>query len=250
MFDCVRRSTALVAAFLIICAVCVQLMRPPTTSAQCYGCPGYGYGTYGPSAISPYGYGMYGAYGMNPYGYGITSPYAMNPFGYSFAGAYGTPAMTYQPSYATAPMSSTYGMLPTYVDSGQYCTDKSGGQVWVNTGAPADGLSCGGSAASYPSPSSASAAASPATAAQAGNAVRIANFSFNPAAITLKAGQTVTWTNGDTVPHTSTSDNGAWNSGPIQPGASFSQTFATAGTFTYHCTIHPNMHGSITVLSP
>jgi len=86
-------------------------------------------------------------------------------------------------------------------------------------------------------------------AAPGSSAVRIASFSFDPAALTVTAGQAVTWTNVDTVAHTTTSDTGAWNSGAIQPGQSFSQTFNTAGTFTYHCMIHPNMTGSITVLT-
>jgi plastocyanin len=57
----------------------------------------------------------------------------------------------------------------------------------------------------------------------------------------------VTWTNNDSTTHTSTSNNGAWNSGGIAPGRSFSQTFQTAGTFVYHCSIHPGMVGTVTV---
>jgi plastocyanin len=51
----------------------------------------------------------------------------------------------------------------------------------------------------------------------------------------------------DSTAHTSTSDNGAWDSALLAPGASFSRTFQTAGTFPYHCTIHPNMVGTVTV---
>jgi plastocyanin len=61
---------------------------------------------------------------------------------------------------------------------------------------------------------------------------------------------TVTWTNNDTATHTATSDPGmamTWSSGSIAPGASFSQTFSTTGTFSYHCTIHPGMVGTVTV---
>lgn len=127
--------------------------RTPAASAQCYGC--YGSGMLSPYAMSPYGYGMSGPYGMGMspygYGYGLSSPYAMSPYGYGLssnsytAGAYGTMGMTYQPSYST-----TYGAAPTYVDSGRYCTDQTGGQIWVNTGAPTEGLNCGGSSASSP----------------------------------------------------------------------------------------------------
>jgi len=70
---------------------------------------------------------------------------------------------------------------------------------------------------------------------------------YNPNPVSVAVGGTVTWTNNDTTAHTSTGDNGSWNSGSIAPGASFSMTFATAGTFTYHCTIHPGMVGTVTV---
>jgi plastocyanin len=64
---------------------------------------------------------------------------------------------------------------------------------------------------------------------------------------TVTAGTTVRWTNTDSVPHTSTSDGGAWDSGTIAPGGSFSAVLSTSGTFHYHCAIHPGMIGTITV---
>jgi plastocyanin len=70
---------------------------------------------------------------------------------------------------------------------------------------------------------------------------------FQPNPVTIVKGSTVTWTNNDSITHTSTSDSGAWNSGAMAPGAMFSETFQTAGTFQYHCTIHPNMVGTIVV---
>jgi plastocyanin len=57
----------------------------------------------------------------------------------------------------------------------------------------------------------------------------------------------VTWTNNDNTTHTSVSDGNVWNSGAIAPQASFSRTFPTAGSFPYHCSIHPNMVGTVTV---
>jgi plastocyanin len=84
---------------------------------------------------------------------------------------------------------------------------------------------------------------------QAGGGVRIIEFSFNPSSMTVAAGNTVTWTNAGTTSHTTTADSGAWNSGPLRPGASFSQTFNTPGTFSYHCMIHPTMMGTVTVTS-
>ena len=80
-----------------------------------------------------------------------------------------------------------------------------------------------------------------------GPGVSIAGFAFNPGTLTVASGQMVTWTNGDTIPHTITSDNGAWDSGPVQPGASFTHTFDRPGTFAYHCSIHPFMHGTAVV---
>ncbi|HZU14027.1 MAG TPA: cupredoxin family copper-binding protein [Chloroflexota bacterium] len=94
-------------------------------------------------------------------------------------------------------------------------------------------------------------AISPHRVAQAQTAtVTIRNFAFAPATLTIAAGTTVTWMNADSVAHTSTSDPGdamSWDSGSISPGSSFSLTFTQAGTFTYHCSIHPFMKGTIIV---
>lgn len=80
-----------------------------------------------------------------------------------------------------------------------------------------------------------------------GSAVSIANFSFQPSAITVAVGTTVTWTNNDTAGHTVTADDGSFKSDRLGTGSTFSQTFATAGTFAYHCSIHSSMTGTITV---
>lgn len=81
-------------------------------------------------------------------------------------------------------------------------------------------------------------------------AITIQNFSFQPGTVTIPVGTTVTWTNMDTPSHTTTSDPGqavSWDSGVLATNQSFSFTFTQAGTFTYHCSIHPNMHGTIVV---
>jgi plastocyanin len=57
----------------------------------------------------------------------------------------------------------------------------------------------------------------------------------------------VTWHNNDSVDHTVTSNSGDFDSGAIRPGGSYSQTFDTAGVYSYHCSIHPNMHGMVIV---
>lgn len=80
----------------------------------------------------------------------------------------------------------------------------------------------------------------------ADGAVTIAGFAFDPTTITVQVGDSVTWTNQDSTAHTATA-NGAFDTGNIANGASKSITFATAGTFAYHCTIHPTMTGTVVV---
>ncbi|MGE0815500.1 MAG: plastocyanin/azurin family copper-binding protein [Vicinamibacterales bacterium] len=70
---------------------------------------------------------------------------------------------------------------------------------------------------------------------------------FAPPDLTVDAGTTIAWTNDDSVAHTSTSDVPGWNSGILAPRATFALTLRTAGTFTYHCSIHPGMVGKVTV---
>jgi plastocyanin len=77
--------------------------------------------------------------------------------------------------------------------------------------------------------------------------VSIANFAFAPQSITVHVGDTVTWTNNDTVGHTATADAGSFDTGTIAPGSSASVTVHQAGTFTYHCAIHRSMTGTIVV---
>ena len=78
-------------------------------------------------------------------------------------------------------------------------------------------------------------------------------FTFSPATITIKAGTTVTWKNVTTVAHTVTSDDGGktFDSGTSKPVAAqtgtFTFTFKTPGTFTYHCSFHPFMKGTVIV---
>jgi plastocyanin len=79
-------------------------------------------------------------------------------------------------------------------------------------------------------------------------AVEIVDFAYVPDPVEIPAGATVTWTNNDTVPHTATAQaRAALQSGTLDPGASFSQTFAEPGTFDYFCEFHANMKGTIVV---
>lgn len=80
------------------------------------------------------------------------------------------------------------------------------------------------------------------------NSVTISDFAFSPASITVKKGTTVTWTNQDSVAHTVTSDSGNMLDSPLfSEGETFSFTFNQTGTFTYHCTPHPQMKGTVVV---
>jgi plastocyanin len=79
------------------------------------------------------------------------------------------------------------------------------------------------------------------------SAVTIQNSAFNPPTTPVRVGDTVMWTNRDAVGHTSTSDAAVWDSPVLGTGSSFSFTFMVAGTFTYHCSIHTFMKGSIVV---
>jgi photosystem II stability/assembly factor-like uncharacterized protein len=80
--------------------------------------------------------------------------------------------------------------------------------------------------------------------------VAIMDFAFDPADLTVNPGDTVRWTNYDSVPHTSTSDSGIWDSGALNNGDSYSRAFPDLGNFPYHCTIHPTMTASVTVEEP
>jgi plastocyanin len=77
--------------------------------------------------------------------------------------------------------------------------------------------------------------------------VTIDNFTFSPQQVTVKAGDTVTWTNHDDIPHTVTSTTKAFNSNALDTDDRFSFTFVTPGSFSYFCALHPHMTGSILV---
>ena len=77
--------------------------------------------------------------------------------------------------------------------------------------------------------------------------VTIDNFSFRPQTLTVAVGTTVTWTNRDDIPHTVVSDNGVFKSKARDTDEKFSYTFDQAGTYPYHCSIHPKMTGQVVV---
>jgi plastocyanin len=77
--------------------------------------------------------------------------------------------------------------------------------------------------------------------------VSIHNFAFGPARLEVSRGTRLIWTNTDSDPHTVTSDKGLWASDALDTGNQFARVFKQAGTFPYHCSIHPFMHGTIIV---
>jgi YVTN family beta-propeller protein len=77
--------------------------------------------------------------------------------------------------------------------------------------------------------------------------VGISKFAFAPATITVRPGQAIRFTNSDAVAHTTTSAAGAWDSGEIAPGGSFTTALQQPGTYAYHCSIHPFMQATVVV---
>jgi plastocyanin len=87
----------------------------------------------------------------------------------------------------------------------------------------------------------------PAMAQPAATTVMISNMTFAPQTITVAAGATVTWTNGDDLPHTVTAVDKTFKSKPLDTGDTVSFTFAKPGEYAYFCSIHPMMTGKVVV---
>lgn len=85
----------------------------------------------------------------------------------------------------------------------------------------------------------------PATSGQ--NNVTIQNFSFSPKTLIVKAGDKVTWTNQDSMGHSATADERSFDTGVFNNGETKSITFGKAGSFAYHCSVHPSMTGTVVV---
>lgn len=80
------------------------------------------------------------------------------------------------------------------------------------------------------------------------NEILIQNFAFSPDTITINKGETIVWSNKDSAPHKIVSDSGSeLNSESLSNGATYSHTFAVAGTYDYHCGIHTSMKGKVVV---
>jgi plastocyanin len=105
---------------------------------------------------------------------------------------------------------------------------------------------CGGGGIATP-PAAATSAPAVQNAGGGTQEVKIVNFTFDPPTITVSPGTTVKWTNQDTDTHTVLADDGSFDSGQMEQGASFSFTFSKAGTFSYKCGNHPSMLGKVVV---
>jgi len=77
--------------------------------------------------------------------------------------------------------------------------------------------------------------------------VDIADFKFVPAAITVKKGSKVEWTNSDSAAHTATADDNSFDTDIIDQGKNATQTFDQPGTIAYHCDLHPFMTATLEV---
>lgn len=79
--------------------------------------------------------------------------------------------------------------------------------------------------------------------------VEIVEFTYEPDPVRIQAGGKVIWLNQDQTPHTATADDGSFDTGTLEHGKLKSETFKQPGTFTYHCEIHPGMHGTVEVVA-
>ena len=80
--------------------------------------------------------------------------------------------------------------------------------------------------------------------------ITISNFTFGPMEVTIPVGGTVTWVNGDDVPHTVRAVDGSFHSKPLDSDERFSFTFTRPGVYPYFCSIHPKMTAKVTVRQP
>lgn len=120
-------------------------------------------------------------------------------------------------------------------------------RVLIAAALAAAAAACGSSSSSPSSSSTTTTTGGTAAVSIPSNARTLNTTAFGANPLAVAVGTTVTWTNNDTIAHDSVADGGQWNSGILSPGQSFAFKFATAGTFTYKCTIHPNMVGTVTV---
>ena len=116
-----------------------------------------------------------------------------------------------------------------------------GGTPQASAQAPTPGASAGGGGGG-------AACATAAAGATATVTVQIKDFKFSPQPVQAKVGDVVGWTNGDSAPHTATMDDGSCSTDTLSQGATGLLVFNTAGTYTYHCKVHPTQMKDFTVV--
>lgn len=79
--------------------------------------------------------------------------------------------------------------------------------------------------------------------------VEIVDFAYDPDPVTIEEGGKVIWQNEDSAPHTATADDGSFDTGTLEEGKRGSETFKETGTYSYICSIHPDMHGTVEVVA-
>jgi plastocyanin len=104
------------------------------------------------------------------------------------------------------------------------------------------GLTAGGAPVDKPE-------AAPKAQKAASVSVSMGDFFFSPATVSIAVGDTVTWRNNGDAPHNAAADDGSFRTPDLNKGQSASETFTQQGTFSYICTIHPNMKGTVQVLA-
>ena len=80
----------------------------------------------------------------------------------------------------------------------------------------------------------------------ADHAVKIESFAFSPSNISVAIGDTITFTNMDSAPHTASANDGSFDTGTLSKGKSKTVTISAAGTHAYKCNFHPSMTGNVT----
>jgi plastocyanin len=116
--------------------------------------------------------------------------------------------------------------------------------------APTPSVAAGSPAASSGAGASAAGGLACATAPAGGTAaatVTIKNFAYSPQPVPAKVGDVIAWRNDDSAPHSATMDDGSCDTDTINPGSTAILVFTAAGTYTYHCKIHPGQMKDVTV---
>jgi plastocyanin len=78
--------------------------------------------------------------------------------------------------------------------------------------------------------------------------VEIVDFAYDPDPATIQEGGKVIWINRDSAPHSATADDGSFDTGILEEGKLKSETFKEPGEYSYFCTVHPDMHGTVKVV--